>query len=118
MGFLREDAPLDELPLLVDFEAKSIAKKFPLAKARMEQLYVLCTSDFLAAYVLYAVSMGCEATVTCVRLSTAGITSPIGACSCCAFIEHSALLMKWPATENNSFQSTRVLLSRITFSLP
>jgi hypothetical protein len=38
MGFLREDAPLDELPLLVDFEAKSIAKKFPLAKARMEQL--------------------------------------------------------------------------------
>lgn len=38
MGFLRLDTPLDELPLLIDFEAKSIAKKFPLAQERMEQL--------------------------------------------------------------------------------
>jgi len=37
-GFLRLDTPLEELPLLIDFEAKSIAKKFPLAKERMEQL--------------------------------------------------------------------------------
>jgi hypothetical protein len=38
MGFLRPDTPLEELPLLIDFEAKSIAKKFPLAKERMEML--------------------------------------------------------------------------------
>eukprot|EP01032_Pedospumella_encystans_P014682 gene14682-16844_t len=37
-GFLRLDTPLEELPLLIDFEAKSIAKKYPLAKERMEQL--------------------------------------------------------------------------------
>ena len=38
MGFLRPDTPLDELPLLIDFEAKSIAKQFPLAQERMTQL--------------------------------------------------------------------------------
>ncbi|KAJ1443352.1 hypothetical protein B484DRAFT_441692 [Ochromonadaceae sp. CCMP2298] len=38
MGFMREDTPLGELPLLVDFEAKSIAAKFPAAKERMEAL--------------------------------------------------------------------------------
>lgn len=38
MGFLKLDTPKDELPLLIDFEAKSIAKKFPMAKERMEQL--------------------------------------------------------------------------------
>lgn len=38
MGFLRHDTPVTELPLIIDFEAKSIAKKFPLAKERMEYL--------------------------------------------------------------------------------
>ncbi len=38
MGFLRPDTPPEELPLIIDFEAKSIAKKYPEAKARMEDL--------------------------------------------------------------------------------
>eukprot|EP01031_Cornospumella_fuschlensis_P032727 gene32727-39565_t len=38
MGFMAEDAPVSSLPLIVAFEAKSIAKKFPKVKARMEQL--------------------------------------------------------------------------------
>lgn len=38
MGFLRHDTPVNELPLIIDFEAKSIAKKYPLAKERMEYL--------------------------------------------------------------------------------
>jgi hypothetical protein len=38
MSFLQPDTPLDQLPLLIDFEAKSIAKKFPMAQAAMESL--------------------------------------------------------------------------------
>jgi hypothetical protein len=38
MGFLRSTTPASELPLIIDFEAKSIAKKYPAAKARMEEL--------------------------------------------------------------------------------
>lgn len=37
MSFLLDSTPIRELPLLVEFEAKSIAEKFPAAKARMEQ---------------------------------------------------------------------------------
>eukprot|EP01038_Epipyxis_sp_PR26KG_P004821 gene4821-6756_t len=36
MSFMSEEVPQSELPLLIDFEAKSIAKKYPAAKARME----------------------------------------------------------------------------------
>lgn len=36
MSFLLDTVPTRELPLLVEFEAKSIAEKFPAAKARME----------------------------------------------------------------------------------
>jgi len=32
-----EDTPVYEQPLMIEFEAKSIAKKFPLAKAHMEK---------------------------------------------------------------------------------
>lgn len=38
MNFLTLQTPAHELPLLVDFEAKSIAKMFPAAKERLEQL--------------------------------------------------------------------------------
>jgi hypothetical protein len=38
MGFLRSDTPVNELPLIVEFEAKSIGKKYPQAKSRMEDL--------------------------------------------------------------------------------
>jgi hypothetical protein len=38
MSFLRSDTPPNELPLIIDFEAKSIAKKYPAAAARMEEL--------------------------------------------------------------------------------
>ncbi|RYY81128.1 hypothetical protein EON63_16130 [archaeon] len=38
MGFMTEDAPIASLPLIVAFEAKSIAKKFPKVKERMEKL--------------------------------------------------------------------------------
>lgn len=38
MSFLSHDTPPSQLPLIVDFEAKSIAKKYPLAKERMEYL--------------------------------------------------------------------------------
>lgn len=36
MSFMKEGTPACELPLLVEFEAKSIADKFPLAKRLME----------------------------------------------------------------------------------
>lgn len=38
MGFLQYNTPPEQLPLIIDFEAKSIAKKYPAAKARMEDL--------------------------------------------------------------------------------
>lgn len=38
MGFLTYETPVTELPLIIGFEAKSIAKKYPIAKARMEEL--------------------------------------------------------------------------------
>jgi len=38
MSFLQFNTPLAQLPLIIDFEAKSIAKKYPLAKERMEDL--------------------------------------------------------------------------------
>lgn len=52
MSFLRHDTPVNELPLIIDFEAKSIAKKYPLAKERMEYLYVspsvcVCSRPFV-----------------------------------------------------------------------
>eukprot|EP01038_Epipyxis_sp_PR26KG_P004820 gene4820-6755_t len=37
MSFLPDDVPNNELPLLINFEAKSIAEKFPLAKSNMEK---------------------------------------------------------------------------------
>ena len=37
MGFMLDSAPASELPLIIDFEAKSIAKQFPDAVARMNQ---------------------------------------------------------------------------------
>ena len=37
MGFMLDETPVQDLPLLVEFEAKSIAKKFPAAKAHMEK---------------------------------------------------------------------------------
>ena len=36
MGFISADTPVNELPLLIEFEAKSIGKKFPAAKANLE----------------------------------------------------------------------------------
>jgi hypothetical protein len=36
MSFMLDDTPVADLPLMIEFEAKSIAEKFPLAKARME----------------------------------------------------------------------------------
>lgn len=38
MSFMRHDVSVSLLPLIVSFEAKSIAKKYPLAKQRMELL--------------------------------------------------------------------------------
>jgi hypothetical protein len=38
MGFLTLETPASELPLIIAFEAKSIAKKYPIAKERMEEL--------------------------------------------------------------------------------
>jgi hypothetical protein len=38
MGFFQEDTLPSELPLMIDFEAKSIAKKFPIAKERLEKM--------------------------------------------------------------------------------
>jgi hypothetical protein len=38
MSFLNFDTPAAELPLIIEFEAKSIGKKYPLAKERMEYL--------------------------------------------------------------------------------
>lgn len=38
MSFFRWDTPVSQLPLLVEFEAKSIAKNFPKAKERLESL--------------------------------------------------------------------------------
>jgi len=35
-GFISPSTPRNELPLLVEFEAKSIAEKFPLAKELLE----------------------------------------------------------------------------------
>jgi hypothetical protein len=47
MSFINEKVPLSELPLMVMFEAKSVGKFFPNAKARMEKIgYVV--SDFAA----------------------------------------------------------------------
>jgi len=47
MSFVNKDTPLMELPLLIEFEAKSIGKHFPAAKAEMEKVgYVV--SDFAA----------------------------------------------------------------------
>ena len=37
MSFLPDDVPNHELPLLINFEAKSIAGQFPLAKEAMER---------------------------------------------------------------------------------
>lgn len=36
MGFVGPDTPVQELPLLIEFEAKSIGPKFPTAKANLE----------------------------------------------------------------------------------
>lgn len=38
MSFLRPDTPLNQLPLLIEFEAKSIAHNYDKAQARMEAL--------------------------------------------------------------------------------
>jgi len=38
MGFMKKDAIPAELPIMINFEAKSIAKKYPAAKERMEAL--------------------------------------------------------------------------------
>lgn len=38
MSFMKPETPVNMLPLLVDFEAKSIEKKFPAAKAAMEAM--------------------------------------------------------------------------------
>lgn len=43
MSFMDGNVKLSELPLLIDFEAKSIAKKYPLAVANMERMYVIST---------------------------------------------------------------------------
>lgn len=37
MSFLKDEIPDSDLPLLIDFEAKSIAKKYPAAVKRMEE---------------------------------------------------------------------------------
>ncbi len=37
MSFMDDTVKVSELPLLIDFEAKSIAKKYPKAKIAMEQ---------------------------------------------------------------------------------
>ena len=47
MSFVNERTPIGELPLLIMFEAKSVGKHFPAAKAEMEKVgYVV--SDFAA----------------------------------------------------------------------
>ncbi len=47
MSFVNQNTPLAELPLLIEFEAKSIGKHFPAAKIEMENVgYVV--SDFAA----------------------------------------------------------------------
>lgn len=52
MGFISDDVPPNELPLLISFEAKSITKKFDLLRAQMEKRgYVVSnkiTNDGLA----------------------------------------------------------------------
>ena len=68
MGFMQPDTPIEDLPLLIDFEAKSIAKKFPMAKERMEQLYVevmrvyiqllVCNYKTCRIYVVYILKTG------------------------------------------------------------
>jgi hypothetical protein len=47
MSFVNLNTPAAELPLLIEFEAKSIGKHFPAAKAELEKIgYVV--SDFAA----------------------------------------------------------------------
>jgi hypothetical protein len=36
-GFIADNVPVSELPLLISFEAKSIVKQFDLLKAQMEK---------------------------------------------------------------------------------
>jgi hypothetical protein len=50
-GFLADDVPTAELPLLVSFEAKSIKKKFELLKNQMEKRQV-CLSLVLLVCLL------------------------------------------------------------------
>jgi hypothetical protein len=57
MGFLRSTTPASELPLIIDFEAKSIAKKYPAAKARMEEL--LDFPSFLSTLLLISFFFFC-----------------------------------------------------------
>ena len=37
MGFLNDEIPNSELPLLINFEAKSLHERFEMAKAHMEK---------------------------------------------------------------------------------
>ena len=57
---LDENIPRADLPLLVDFEAKSIKKHFDKAKATMESLSVL-----LCAYVCVCIVCDCIVDVDC-----------------------------------------------------
>jgi hypothetical protein len=40
MSFVQKGTPRSQLPLIIEFEAKSIDKKFPQAKSHMETMYV------------------------------------------------------------------------------
>jgi hypothetical protein len=51
-GFLADDVPTAELPLLVSFEAKSIKKNFELLKNQMEKRLVYCLCVYLVAYLV------------------------------------------------------------------
>lgn len=42
MGFLGEEMTQSMLPLMINFEAKSITKQFPELKATMENRWVPC----------------------------------------------------------------------------
>jgi hypothetical protein len=47
MGFLGEDMTQSMLPLMINFEAKSISKQFPALKETMEKRYGFCTAVYV-----------------------------------------------------------------------
>jgi hypothetical protein len=59
MSFMLEETPVYEQPLLIEFEAKSIAKKFPMAKEHMQKKYdcVTIVNDTMTLRILAEVTL-------------------------------------------------------------